>query len=398
MFVELEATRLNVEDKNRSNLFNWRGQFTPQFIDYLLETYAKTGQRVLDPFCGSGTVLQEAAAHRLAATGLEINPAAYAMARFFSLANLCQSARRRLIRDASEVLSSVTSRLDDGLPLFRDVSDGRGDAADLLSIADRALAQAGDKQTKLLLLLTLFRAEGSKNGNVVATVLRAFHFLADRLLQLPPTEEAPIVALADARNAHLFSEQAADVILTSPPYINVFNYHQNHRALLEIVGFDMLKVAQSEIGANRKHRSNRFLTVIQYCLDLELALNSFAQALAPNGLLILVLGRESRVRGIPFGNSAIAEALLASNGAYTRSCSHERVFVNRFGWQIFEDIVIAQRTGGPTKSEAAREVAAAALQHALYKAEGDVRDNLEEALESVGSIQASPIFNKPALL
>jgi len=398
MFAELETARLNVEEKNRSNLFNWRGQFTPQFIDYLLETYARPGQRVLDPFCGSGTVLQEAAAHRLAATGLEINPAAYAMAKFFSFAGLSQNARREVIRDASEVLFVATSELDDGLPLFRGASDGREEAAGLLEVAVEVLARAEDKQTKLLLLLALFRADSGKNGNAVATVTRAFHFLADCLLQLPATAEAPVAALADARNAHLFFAQAADVILTSPPYINVFNYHQNHRALLELVGFDMLQVAQSEIGANRKHRGNRFLTVIQYCLDLEMCLNSFAQALAPDGLLILVLGRESRVRGIPFGNATIAEALLASNSAYSRLPSHERVFVNRFGWEIFEDILIARRTGAPAMSEAARGVATSALQRALGEAEGEVRVNLEEAVRLVESVQASPIFNKTALL
>ena len=398
IFAELETARLNVEDKNRSNLFSWRGQFTPQFIDYLLEIYARPGQRVLDPFCGSGTVLQEAASHRLAATGLEIHPAAYAMAKFFSLSGLSHGSRRKVVKDASEVLYSVTSKIDERLPLFCNASDYRENVSNLLGVANKVLVKAEDKRTKLLLLLSLFRAEGSKNGNLVVTVTRAFQFLSDQLIQLPVIEEAPVAALSDARSAHLFLNQEADVIITSPPYINVFNYHQNYRALLELVGFDMLKVAHSEIGSNRKHRGNRFLTVIQYCLDLELAIDSFAKALAPNGLLIMVLGRESRVRGIPFGNSAIAEALVERSGAYSRSVSHERVFVNRFGQSIFEDILIARRTGDPTTGESARDVALSVLQRALGNADGDVRANIEEALGLVGSIQPSPIFNKTDLI
>ncbi len=398
MFAEVETARLNVEDKNRSNLFSWRGQFTPQFVDYLLETYARPGQRVLDPFCGSGTVLQEAASHRLAATGLEINPAAYAMAKFFSLCGLSRSSRGKVVRDANDVLCSVTSKIDKGLPLFRNASDYRENLSNLLGVAKKVLAKAEDKQTKLLLLLSLFRAEGSKNANLDTTVTRAFHFLSDQLIQLPVTDEAPVAALSDARSAHLFLNQGADVIITSPPYINVFNYHQNHRALLELVGFDMLKVASSEIGSNRKHRGNRFLTVIQYCLDLELAINSFAKALAPNGLLIMVLGRESRVRGIPFGNSAIAESLIERSGAYSRSISHERVFVNRFGQSIFEDILISRRTSDPTISESARDVALSVLQRALGNADGDIRANIEEALGLVGSVQPSPMFSKTALI
>ena len=33
----LDQTRLDVSEKSRSNLFSWRGQFTPQFVEYLLD-------------------------------------------------------------------------------------------------------------------------------------------------------------------------------------------------------------------------------------------------------------------------------------------------------------------------------------------------------------------------
>ena len=112
MHTELQTERLNVAEKTRSNLFSWRGQFTPQFVDYLLETFASPGQVVLDPFCGSGTVLQEAASHRVLGIGLEINPAAYAMAKFFALSGLGASGRRRLIRDAQDVLHPIATRFE----------------------------------------------------------------------------------------------------------------------------------------------------------------------------------------------------------------------------------------------------------------------------------------------
>ena len=94
------------------------------------------------------------------------------------------------------------------------------------------------------------------------------------------------------------------------PYINVFNYHQNHRAILEVLGWDMLEVAYSEIGSNRKNRGNRFKTVIQYCLDMELTLKSFWECLENDGLVIFVIGRESNVRKIPFYNGVIVKILL----------------------------------------------------------------------------------------
>ena len=62
---------------------------------------------------------------------------------------------------------------------------------------------------------------------------------------------------------------AVDLVITSPPYINVFNYHQNYRAILEVLGFDLLKVAESEIGQPAKNRANRFRTVVQYTLNFD---------------------------------------------------------------------------------------------------------------------------------
>ncbi len=398
MLADLQSTRLNVENKTRSNLFSWRGQFTPQFVDYLLETYARPGQVVLDPFCGSGTVLQEATSRRLMAVGLEINPAAYAMAKFFSLSALSVGARKAIAGEANELLCNSLIRLPQDTPLFTESEDYRNRVSNLLRLATELLGGTDDKQTRLLLLLSLFRAESSKNGSLASVVSRSFQFVLEQLIQLPLTERPSVALLSDARNAHLHLDEEAHVIITSPPYINVFNYHQNYRAILELIGFDMLKVAHSEIGSNRKHRGNRFLTVIQYSLDIELAIKSFARALVPNGLLIMVLGRESRVRGVPFGNSDIVASIIERSGAFAKPKSHERVFTNRYGQSIYEDILVAQRIGLPDESEQARDIANASLLAALKNQAGDVQADIEEAIDLLDSVRPSPLFNKTALI
>src|SRR5947208_12976005 len=89
------------------------------------------------------------------------------------------------------------------------------------------------------------------------------------------------------------------LVITSPPYINVFNYHQQYRASVEALGWDLLEVARSEIGSNRKHRGNRFLTVIQYCLDMTDAILELRRVCTDGARIILVVGRESNVRKTP---------------------------------------------------------------------------------------------------
>src|SRR5438270_11492624 len=78
---------LDIADKQRSNLFAWRGQFSPQLVEALLRSYAPPQATVLDPFMGSGTVLVEAASRGHEVHGCEVNPAAYSMARLYEFCN-----------------------------------------------------------------------------------------------------------------------------------------------------------------------------------------------------------------------------------------------------------------------------------------------------------------------
>ena len=47
---EIPQGELNIDNKTRSNLFNWNGQFSPQFIEALLKKYAEKDFMVIDPF------------------------------------------------------------------------------------------------------------------------------------------------------------------------------------------------------------------------------------------------------------------------------------------------------------------------------------------------------------
>lgn len=387
----LEQDRLNVTNKSRANLFSWRGQFTPEFVEYLLETFASDTHVVLDPFCGSGTVLQECATKDISASGFEINPAAYAMSKFFTFANVGIEERRGLIDSFSDNLGKLSNHCED-LPLFRPYPEYREKYKNLLDFAGDLFEQASSKQETLLAALTIFRAQDTKANGLITAVWNAFSALRKSLLSLPFTNSTISVELCDARHCHTGRNSNVDMVISSPPYINVLNYHQNYRAILEILGFDILKIARSEIGSNRKNRGNRFRTVVQYCLDMELALCSVANILRKNGKLVLVLGRESRVRGIPFSNSQIVQDMIECLGCFGKVGSYERAFVNRFGQVIKEDILVAERRQVTRFDENGRDIALSHLQHALAMCNKKVRSDIEDAIIAAPHIQPSPIF------
>ena len=75
----------------------------------------------------------------------------------------------------------------------------------------------------------------------------------------------------------------------------------------------------------------------------------------------------------------------------------ERVFVNRFGKQIFEDILhfsppINNRPAGKLLS-LAQEVAQEVLQTAIPYTPDKAKEGIRSALKKIDTIQPSPLFN-----
>ena len=399
MVLQLIQDRLNVTDKSRSNVFNWRGQFTPQLVEYLLDELANDSDVIADPFCGSGTVLLEAASKGHAAFGLELNPAAYAMAKFACLSSLSLKGRIDL---ASAVESHVRKCCRDfgDVPLWTESSNYREKAHHLLSIGRSLLDLCNTKQETLLATLTMFEADGIRNGELVAAVVGSFARIQTRLNQLPYLDHAPRAYLCDARLAETAIKDECDLIITSPPYINVFNYHQNHRAIVELLGFDILKVARSEIGSNRKNRQNRFRTVVQYSVEMERCLTSWSQILSPRGRVVLILGRESNVRGVPFRNGDIVAEIATEGKVFTLDSVHERAFTNRFGKTIYEDILVLQKNKNPSATmNAGRHVALRHLDAALaIDTNDDVHQDILDAIEETHKIPESPLLERMPIL
>lgn len=387
---DISAAHLNIESKARSNLFPWNGQFSPQFVEVMLRHYATAGASVLDPFCGSGTVLAESSHLDLTGTGIELNPAAFMLARIYTLACLSGSERVNLTTSVERALQTV---MPTGWPLMVtiDVDSSYSYQAGLPSL----LATSSERE-KVVLEAFIILADFFK-GTTTTKLAKTWEKLRQTIEKLPHTKAPINVHHSDGR--YPAEGEKHDIVFTSPPYINVYNYHQQYRASAEALGWDLLHVAKTEIGSNRKNRGNRFLTVIQYCLDLAITLDSLWDATTPDARLIFVMGRESRVRGVPFFNGQIAANLAIEAVGYDLSLRQERVFTNRFGQQIFEDIVHFEKSEHRKPSgnalEVARKVAKATLENGLNHAgTDDIKGDLMDALNRVNEVKESPRYKR----
>lgn len=382
----IPQSSLNIRDKTRSNLFAWNGQFSPQLVQALLDSFSKPGDFVLDPFLGSGTVLVEAGRKKLSAFGVEINPAALKMAALYRLINLPVDDRRHL-------LESCRSLLLDYLP--DDFFTSAGSKPTDIEVRKAIVAlwnQVDDPWTKSLLETLIVRLDFYRDDLSVSRVLSVWANIANTVLNLPLSPKQIDCVHADARCIPLSSE-TADLVITSPPYINVFNYHQQYRRSLESLGWDLLHVAKSEIGANRKHRGNRFFTVVQYCLDMADVLHELRRVCKSRSRIILVVGRESNVRKTRFLNSEIVTQLAATCCRFSLALRQERVFTNKFGNAIWEDILhLVPSVGVSDVVCSPLDVAKHALICARDAAPFESLADLECAIEQAESIKSSPLF------
>lgn len=394
----LPKQKLDLAEKTRSSFYPWRGQFSPGLVSLLLEAYGNERTVVLDPFVGSGTTLFEAARRGLECFGAEINPAAIQLASMIKFVNLNQQGREHVLNVAQELFERHMGAF---LPvdLFRHHYGSAVEENDLSGSVSRLLWES-EKDTLLhgFIVTTLMLALGNGDALEAGSFQSALSRNRLMVMKMPTSPRACEVLSSDARALPL-AEDAVELIVTSPPYINVFNYHQNYRKAMELMGWSPLGVAKSEIGSNRKHRGNHFMTVVQYCMDLSQTLTELKRLMVSEGVAVFVVGRESRVRDVPFYNGRLLALIAVGEEAFHLERWQERRFTNRFGKNIYEDIITLVPKAGaenaPT-TDFGRSVGAKALLQALGNVEGEIRKDIEQALEHVDDIEPSPLSTGPS--
>jgi DNA modification methylase len=311
--------------------------------------HLRPGQKVIDPMCGSGTVLREGVNAGLQCVGYDIDPLAVLMARSWTT----PVAPHRLLHDA-HIIAERARAIPDGLaqvPWRDEETDefarywfGQEQLIGLAKLAE--VLRHTRLRTRDVLRLCLsrlvitkdsgaslardvshsrpHRVRDSTDFDVLGNFLRSARQVAHSIESDCITGSAR-VQLGDAREL-ADPPNYFDVAVTSPPYLNAIDYLRGHRLALIWLGFDVPSLRQArsdQIGAERSLESAPFDVtpfvrkgggsepserhvgwLRRYASDMTQVLSSLRRVVRSDGKVIIVVGN-SVIRGSEFDNAGV---------------------------------------------------------------------------------------------
>lgn len=287
----------------------------PDTAARLVRAFVPPGGRVLDPFCGSGTVLVEAMVLGRRPLGTDLNPLAVRLAR-------CKTTPRsaadieRFLEAARAVAAGADARRKAKAGATRRLP--AEDVAlfephvllELDSLRAETRKQKEDVRADLELVLSSIlvklsrqradtsRAEKTRRtaaGFPAKLFVRRAEDLAARfaafaqLLPSPPPDTA-FVAQDDATELRSLPPGGVEAIVTSPPYAATYDYTEHHALRMRWLGLDAGPLARGELGSRSRYRQiDPTAAAGEWRRELGAFLRAAHRVLPAGGPVVLVL-------------------------------------------------------------------------------------------------------------
>ncbi len=329
-----EATRTHVH-----GFHTYAARMHPGTARRLVESFSKPAGRVLDPFCGSGTVLVEAMVLGRDAVGVDLNPLAVELSRVKTRPTT-ESERCQLLELAKQVEASAEERRRSRAGPTRRYGSLDRELFDVHVLLELdglragldALPRGASRCALELVLSSILTKVSKQPGDTSAErvarriaggfTLRMFVRRAEELARqqaefaalLPPSVPSTEVALGDARRLDAVLDRSVDLVVTSPPYPGVYDYLEQHAARLRWLALDATAFAAREIGARRllEPLGNEGAAKA-WCSDHEQCLRAIARVLVPGGTAVLLMA-DSAIGDVPLFADRITRELAERAG------------------------------------------------------------------------------------
>jgi site-specific DNA-methyltransferase (cytosine-N4-specific) len=97
------------------------------------------------------------------------------------------------------------------------------------------------------------------------------------------------VVQADSRNVPFIKSNSVQLIVTSPPYLNAYDYHKYHRQRIHWIGGDFVFARDIEIGSHDEF-TRKNAKPNQYFIDMTNCFGEWYRVLKMGGVCVVVVG------------------------------------------------------------------------------------------------------------
>lgn len=275
-------------------IYPYRGKISAIDAQHILSQMPK-GSLVLDPFCGSGTIVYEGLNYGLHTLGIDANP----IAILLSNGKIHVPEALSIVTDELNTLIEKAKQLTD----YPQAPEYPASLFHLDSLDEiMRLAVFFDKMSDYLKACFVgaiaLTARGCNNykwtsstvgKNIVPKRYIPFY---DKLIQKVKKHFYPItndskVYLADTRNVDkIIKSNSVDYVFTSPPYFDCLDYTAYYaRIVYDILGYDRLNIKGTLIQ-----------DFVNYESDMKLVLERLYNVVKPGGQVIFVVG-DKKIHG-----------------------------------------------------------------------------------------------------
>lgn len=307
------------------------------------------GARVLDPFCGSGTVLVEALVAGHAVWGRDLSPLAVELAAL-KTARPSGAAIKLMVSTARGLAARARSRTGRApagpaserawyLPhTFAELS---ALSAEIAALPDGFVRHALRMLLSSVLVKVSLQASDADARRVAkhvapGTALSLFAYKARELeaclkalrAAAPPGATVD-VAVDDAQRLDTVPAGSIDAVVTSPPYANTYDYADHHARRYAWLGLDARAMASQEIGAARWFTRDPAEGAARFADELESFCGALGRVLAPGGRAAVVIADGAAAGTALRADEMIARAAAAQGLSVLARASQEREVFDR---------------------------------------------------------------------
>lgn len=304
-FNELKKNKLNTTYLTH-NFHPYPAKFIPQIPRFFIEEFTDENETVLDPFVGCGTTIVESKLLNRKSLGVDLNHIATLIS---------ETKSTSLNTDEIDEILHFTESLERNPSLITKTIEFpnidhwfQQNVKEELMILTSSISKVHSYKvsnflkTGLSSIITSVSNQESDtryvakdkdipDGKTIDLFKVKIKSMVERIREFSETasDSSSKIYNADSTNLHFLKDNSVDMVVTSPPYANTYDYYLYHKLRMYWLEFDVANVKKNEIGSRDKHSSQR-KEIDDFNENIKKCFQEVVRVLKPNRHAVIIIG------------------------------------------------------------------------------------------------------------